>query len=217
MYDTGAGMAQNQTEAVRWYRAAAQQGLAIAQLNLGVDYSTGQGVLKNDAEAIKWFRLAANQGEPQAQFNLGLMYAKGQGVAQNFVEAYRWAKLAADQGHDVARSLAHDLSEKMAQDRTAKPVDATPVSQAKVSANTVTPEKIAIYVQIGAFKSEKLAEKFRVLLISKLGDVGKPLGLYTEDDLVRIQVGPYDSASDARAAARSLKIRIGIEPMLKTR
>ena len=210
MYDAGLGVAQNQAEAVNWYRRAAQQGLASAQLNLGVAYSQGQGVLKSDADAIKWFRLAADQGQSQAQFNLALMYAKGEGAAQDFVEAYRWARLSADQGHEQARALAQKLSEKIA-----------PRSMAGVAEKNMDQEaenKLVsndVYVQIAAFKSERLAEKFRQLLSTKLGDVGKPIILYTEDSLVRIQVGPYPDADEARIAADTLKVRLGIEPMLK--
>lgn len=49
-------------EAVRWFRSAAQQGHAEAQLNLGVMYAEGKGVPQNYIEAHKWFNIsAANQ------------------------------------------------------------------------------------------------------------------------------------------------------------
>ena len=210
MYDAGLGVVQNQAEAVSWYRRAALQGLASAQLNLGVAYSQGQGVVKSDADAIKWFRLAADQGQSQAQFNLALMYAKGQGAAQDFDEAYRWARLSADQGNEQARVLEQKLSEKIAQRNNAGVAEKKTDQEAenKSGGNDV-------YVQIAAFKSERLAEKFRQLLSAKLGDVGKPIILYTEDNLVRIQLGPYPDEADARVAADGLKIRLGIVPLLK--
>ncbi len=37
-------ISQDYTEAVRWYRKAAEMGLAEAQLNLGGKYYEGQGV-----------------------------------------------------------------------------------------------------------------------------------------------------------------------------
>ena len=46
MYDDGQGVAQNYAEAARWYRKAADQGNASAQLNLGVSYYDGQGCCK---------------------------------------------------------------------------------------------------------------------------------------------------------------------------
>jgi len=44
MYDNGQGVSQSYEQAVKWYRQAAQQGDAIAQLNLGNMYNSGRGV-----------------------------------------------------------------------------------------------------------------------------------------------------------------------------
>jgi uncharacterized protein len=46
---------------VQWYRKAAEQGYALAQLALGVMYSQGGGVTRDYAEAYMWFSLAAAQ------------------------------------------------------------------------------------------------------------------------------------------------------------
>mgnify|MGYP006079232569 CR=1 FL=1 len=83
--------------------AAAKQGDAYAQFNLGLMYVFGNGVPENDAEAIKWYRKAADQGNAKAQSNLGLMYAKGEGVPENFVHAYVWWSMAKTQGHEDAK------------------------------------------------------------------------------------------------------------------
>ena len=80
MYANGRGVLKDEAEAVRWYRLAAEQGDASAQLNLGVMYDNGRGVLKDEAEAVRWFRLAADQGNAAAQFNLGNGYYNGRGV-----------------------------------------------------------------------------------------------------------------------------------------
>jgi uncharacterized protein len=61
MYLTGRGVAQDETEAVRWYRKAASQGDAAAQSNLGFVYFNGRGVVQDYAQALTWFKLA---GEP---------------------------------------------------------------------------------------------------------------------------------------------------------
>ncbi len=55
-------MSQNYAEAVRFYRLAADQGIAVAQSNLGAMYYNGQGVPENFVEAYKWWSLAAAQG-----------------------------------------------------------------------------------------------------------------------------------------------------------
>ncbi|MFB3150347.1 MAG: tetratricopeptide repeat protein, partial [Alphaproteobacteria bacterium] len=53
MYSDGQGVAQDDAEAVRWYRLAADQGDANAQFNLGVMYDHGRGVAQDDAEAVR--------------------------------------------------------------------------------------------------------------------------------------------------------------------
>ena len=57
MYDQGKGVPEDDSEAVRWYRAAAEQGNATAQLNLGVMYDQGKGVPEDDSEAVDGQRL----------------------------------------------------------------------------------------------------------------------------------------------------------------
>jgi TPR repeat protein len=49
MYDEGRGVPQDDAEAVRWYRKAAEQGDAEAQGKLGVMYANGRGVPNDDA------------------------------------------------------------------------------------------------------------------------------------------------------------------------
>jgi TPR repeat protein len=51
---------------VKWYRQAAEQNFAGAQLNLGVCYEQGEGVGKDAVEAVKWYHLAASQGMEDA-------------------------------------------------------------------------------------------------------------------------------------------------------
>jgi uncharacterized protein len=88
VYDVGEGVPQNHSEAARWYRLAADQGVALAQANLGAMYFFGLGVVQDDAEAARWLRSAAEQGIPKAQLHLGAMYADGRGVPQDDVQAY---------------------------------------------------------------------------------------------------------------------------------
>jgi len=55
-YGFGQGVAQDDREAMKWYRKAAEQGFASAQYNLGVMYRDGRGVPQDYREAVKWFR-----------------------------------------------------------------------------------------------------------------------------------------------------------------
>ena len=103
-FDTGIKHYQsgNYTEAVRYFRLAAEQGHAGAQYNLGVCYTKGYGVTQNNNEAVRYYRLAAEQGHAGAQYNLGLCYFNGYGVTQNYIEAVKYFRLAAEQGHAEA-------------------------------------------------------------------------------------------------------------------
>jgi TPR repeat protein len=105
MYAEGKGVTQNYTEAVRWYRLAAAQGLAVAQLNLGAIYVSGRGAPQDYAEAVRLFELAAAQNIVAAQAWMGYMYAEGKGVTQNYTEAVRWYRLAAAQGDTTAKNV----------------------------------------------------------------------------------------------------------------
>ena len=69
MYANGEGVPEDDAEAVRWYRLAADQGHADAQYNLGWMYANGEGVVEDDAEAVRWYRLAADQMYQQDQQN----------------------------------------------------------------------------------------------------------------------------------------------------
>ena len=82
-YANGQGVAQDDAEALRWFRLAAEQGFAAAQFNLGFMYANGRGVAQDDAEALRWYHLAAEQGVAEAQRNLGGMYANGRDGARD--------------------------------------------------------------------------------------------------------------------------------------
>jgi TPR repeat protein len=66
----GAGFPPNRAAALRWYTAAAEQGDAKAQFNLGLARMEGGD---NEAAAT-WFSAAAGQGHADAAFNLGAAY-----------------------------------------------------------------------------------------------------------------------------------------------
>ena len=84
------------SKAAHWYRLAAKQGYAKAQVHLGVLYQIGLGVGPQDAvKAAYWFRLAAKQGYVDAQNDLGDLYATGgPGLPQDFSKAAYWHLLA---------------------------------------------------------------------------------------------------------------------------
>ena len=62
----GAGLAQDYSAAIAWYRRAARAGDPIAQMNLGEFYALGKGVARDRSRALAWFSLAAEQGRQWA-------------------------------------------------------------------------------------------------------------------------------------------------------
>ena len=58
MYDNGYGVPQDYTEAIKWYRRAAEQGNDRAQYNLGLMYDVGYGVPQDFIQAHMWYDIA---------------------------------------------------------------------------------------------------------------------------------------------------------------
>jgi hypothetical protein len=113
--------------AYRLFKPLAEQGLPLAQYNLGVMYYNGQGVPKDFAEAAMWYRKAAEQGLPEAQYNLGIMYFAGLGVSKDYALAHMWLSLASsrfpasEQGRrEMAGNQRDFAASKMAPDQIAQ-------------------------------------------------------------------------------------------------
>ena len=111
MYAIGDGVPQDQAEAAKWYRLAAEQGNEVGQYNLGVMYGTGLGVTQDYVEAYIWYRLAAEQGFAPAQYNLGNWFDTGEGVPRDYDEAVKLFRLAAEQR--IAQTL-YNLGRRLA-------------------------------------------------------------------------------------------------------
>ena len=103
-YEFGEGVEQSDAEAAKWYRKAAEQGYAEAQLHLGNCSRNGQGLPQNYENAAKWYRMAAEQGHVKAQFHLALCYKYGEGVEQSNAEAVKWCRRIAEQGGLASRN-----------------------------------------------------------------------------------------------------------------
>src|SRR5688572_12235961 len=99
-YDAVSGeqVGRNLSTAVKWFRAAADQGNAVAQFKLAQALVNGEGVRRNYVEAALWFRKAADNKHIAAQAYLGSMYSRGEGVAEDFGAAELWFRKAAMQG-----------------------------------------------------------------------------------------------------------------------
>lgn len=65
--DGRAGLVRDRTEAVRWYRRAAEQGELSAQIDLALMYLNGDGGLAEDrVQARFWLQRAIDQGDEDA-------------------------------------------------------------------------------------------------------------------------------------------------------
>ena len=106
------GVRQDDAQAEQWYRKAAEQGNAGAQLNLGVMYGKGHRVRQDYVQAVQWFRKAAEQGDAKAQLNLGVMYDNGQGVRQNYKIAKEWFGKACDNGLQLGCDAYRKLNQQ---------------------------------------------------------------------------------------------------------
>lgn len=85
--------------AAEWYRKAAEQGHAQAQLRVGDYYSDGEaGLPKDKVQSAYWYRKAADQGNQKAENLIGEAYDQGRGVPQDHRQANSWFRKAALQG-----------------------------------------------------------------------------------------------------------------------
>jgi hypothetical protein len=96
------GVARDYAQAAAFYRLAAEQGLDVAQNELGGLYDCGEGVAQDYAEALRWFKLAAAQGHASALHNVAVCYENGEGVAADKAEAIRWHMRAQAAGYTRA-------------------------------------------------------------------------------------------------------------------
>ena len=91
-------VAKDEAQAAGWFRKAATQGLAEAQLSLAMMYAAGVGLQQDYSKAEKWCRRAAERGDPWAQNVLGIVHAVGRGPLKDAAKAEEWLRRAASPG-----------------------------------------------------------------------------------------------------------------------
>jgi len=104
---------KNYSEAVKYFRWAADENYAPAQDKLGWMYQNGWGVEQDYSKARELYLKAANQGNHFAQASMGLLYYKGWGVQQDLEEALKWYKKAAAQGHQTAIKRIEEIEREI--------------------------------------------------------------------------------------------------------
>lgn len=94
--------------AMPWVMAAANGGLAEAEVRLGRMLLAGEGTAKDEAAAVAWFGRAADNGNIDAHNMLGRCYENGWGVVCDFDAAGRHYAIAASAGDAWAQyNLGH--------------------------------------------------------------------------------------------------------------
>lgn len=93
-YQFGREVSKDLSQAFSWYKKAADQGVAAAQLNVGRMLADGLGTSKNETLARNYLEKAASHGDNRASFNLALMEEQ----KRNYVGAYQWYELSTRDG-----------------------------------------------------------------------------------------------------------------------
>lgn len=95
-YYRGDGVPKDHKESLKYFKQAAEQGLAVSQYNVGCLY-----IDANDyKQGAFWFEKAAKQGHASAQGNLALiLMTDNMGVDTDILKAIEWYQIAARQGH----------------------------------------------------------------------------------------------------------------------
>lgn len=210
-YATGQGILQDEVEAVKWLRLSAEQGEPQAQFNLGVMYANGHGIKQDIVESYRWASLAKAQGHETAD---ALMTALSKHMSP---EQIAEAKRPASEKNRLADNLESRPAEPTVPDTSPNLLSANnPHTLPANSKDTVqSSEDNGYYLQLGAFRSEAEAKRFIKSTSQKLGRLGKSLSLYTTENWVRIQLGPYPDKTTAQRIASRLKTRYGFDSMVK--
>lgn len=99
------GVSQDATEALYWYRRAAELGDASGITAVGECLLHGAGVEQDLELGVWWLRRAAEKGDADAMCALGWCYANGVWVDENVFEAAEWYLRAAQRGS--VRAMCH--------------------------------------------------------------------------------------------------------------
>lgn len=112
-YEDGKGVAQDDEQAVQWFRKSADQRNAKAQNALGVMYALGRGVRPDKEEAVRWYKKAAKQGLAEGIYNVAISYYNGEGVEGNIDLAGSWMMAAQRKGDAQAADAMKHIREQL--------------------------------------------------------------------------------------------------------
>ena len=219
-YRLGKGVALDHGRSQLYLEQAARKGHVDAAATLGIILFQN-----NDrSAALRWLRIAAEGGEARAMLLFGTALYNGDGLSPDPVTAYAYISRSAAQGLDMAQATLAALDQTMPLEQrqkgvaVAKTMVAAPAAAPKLAApaKAVAPlvgvkPALAIAspsgsggwrVQLGAFGQRATAEALFAKLRGKLG--ARQAYYVAAGQVVRLQVGPYDSRAAAAAGCAAL-------------
>ena len=114
-YLSGLGVPQNNNEAIKQFKLAADKGHTRAMYYLGK--ILGEESLKNndvasENEAAMWLQKAAERDDTDSEFLLGQFFEDGRGVEQSIPKAAHYYELAAEKGNSEAQLNIAEMYEE---------------------------------------------------------------------------------------------------------
>jgi localization factor PodJL len=97
-FTEGRGVKSDLAEAAKWYKLAADKGLAPAQYRYANLLEKGTGVERDLSKAVTYYEQAADAGNASAMHNLAVLYASGAAGQPDYAAAVNWFSRAADLG-----------------------------------------------------------------------------------------------------------------------
>ena len=144
MYSSGFDdFEEDDAAALKWYRRAAEQGLAQAQSRLGTAYAYGHSLEQDFDQAATWCRLGAEQGDVGGQLCMAMLHAGGCGVELDDTESAPWFRLAARQGDGMAQAKLGCMYASGEGGVQADPVEADKWYRRAIEPGTYKPTRVA--------------------------------------------------------------------------
>lgn len=78
------------SDAIHWFKKAAEKGIPESQYLLGECYLLGEGVEQSNEKSFELYKKSADQGYINAQFKMGFCYEKGIGVIKDVTKSNEW-------------------------------------------------------------------------------------------------------------------------------
>ena len=97
LYEWGAGVVEDHSEAARLYRLAAEQGYAAGQYNLGNAYARGIGLEPDNVRAYMWYSIAADEGDEDGPYDRDRI--AGLLTAEQIADAQEMARICMESGY----------------------------------------------------------------------------------------------------------------------